>query len=342
MDARRIEPISRLRVAVLAISTGVALAILVIGLRWIRGRQAQPIGLRIATAPASPRATPVAALSELPGERLAPRTPEEWVFHLPLAQASSIFAIESGVTDYDPWCCARRVPNYDWSMPWPEHPRGLVRFTTNSLGLREDRELPATPAELRVLVVGDSHADGVCENSESFANLLELQLAQRTGRTTEVLNAANGGHSFLNYFGTWLRFREFRPQVLVVAVFGGNDFSGLMLPFLWLTGRACPPSSEWRDAQRLAAIELAPALVAQGIEQVETTRSFPRFLNEMALNAAWLCGEIGRSARAAGTELVVLYIPSPFEVTRLGQRPGEREVCELLDLKPRISRPPKP
>jgi hypothetical protein len=322
------------RLLALSLSSLLALIVLWLGARWVEARRIAPLAVRFGTKPPAARSAVLSGLAALPGERLAPRTPEEWAFHMTPEQAGAFFAFQAGLSEYDPWCFARRTANFDMDMPWPEHAGGRIRIRTNSLGLREDHELSDPPSELRVLVAGDSHTDGVCENAESFSNRLEALLARRSGRSTEVLNAGGGGHSCFNYFGTWLRFRGFQPKVLVVAVYGGNDLSELLGPFLWFTGRSWPAYLETRETRRAAALEAAPHLMAQGLDQVETVHAFPAEMREMARTAAWLCGEIQRSARAAGKELVLLYIPSPYEVGPAGARPFERKLCLDLGLAP--------
>jgi lysophospholipase L1-like esterase len=322
------------RIVALGASTVCALALLFVGLRWIRERREVPIVARVNAPPPPPRPVSLSAFAAIPGEHLAPRAPEEWAYYLAVEEVRAIYLIDPGSTQYDPWSCVRRVAGYAQPYRWPEHPAGGFWLRTNSLGLREDRELADPPAEWRVLVTGDSHTEGVCENAETFANLLEAELARRSGRSTEVLNAASGAHTVLNYFGTWLRLRDFRPRVLVVAVFGGNDFSNLLMPFLTLTGRACPPSNIGREARRLMGATRSAAVFCQIQEQVETTRSIPRLMHEVAREAARMCAEIARSARAAGTEVVVLYIPSPFEIGAQCATELEREVADLMELLP--------
>lgn len=320
------------RIATLAASSACALALLFAGQRWIRERREVPIVVHVNAQPPPPRPIAFKTFADLSGEHLAPRTPAEWAYFLSRDEARVMYQIDPGSTVYDPWSCVRRIGGYDEAYRWPEHPAGGFRMRANSLGLREDHELADPPAEQRVLVVGDSHADGLCANDETFANRLEAALARRSGRTTEVLNAASGGHTVINYFGTWLRLRDFRPRVLVVAVFGGNDFSNLLMPFLTLTGRDCPPSSAERIVRRTRAMKHSAPVFCQGQEQIETARSIPRLMIEVARESARMCAEIGRSARVVGTEVVVLYLPSPFEIGAQCATQIEREVADLMEL----------
>jgi hypothetical protein len=80
-------------------------------------------------------------------------------------------------------------PHAERRMQWPEHPRGEIVFRTNNLGFREDQDTaPRKPdGTVRIMVLGDSHTDGVVWNSESFPNLLE----QRLGPQVEVLSCGS-------------------------------------------------------------------------------------------------------------------------------------------------------
>jgi hypothetical protein len=193
-------------------------------------------------------------------------------------------------------------------------PQALVHLVTNSIGCREDHELDDPPRDLRVLVAGDSHACGVCNNDESMANRLEALLAAANpGRSVEVLNAALGGYSFVNYLGTLLRFRDFKPQVFVVAVFGGNDFGELLPMFLYTRGRQLPTMTTREDARRNAALALSSDVMGQGLSSIDNLRNWPDKKRVVASAAVQLFAEMRRICDEQGTQLIVVYIPCPFE-----------------------------
>lgn len=139
--------------------------------------------------------------------------------------AASFFPALDHSAVFDPHVYVRRKGGVDHRMRFPEHPDGGWRVRTNSEGLREDDEIRTEQPDVRILVGGDSHTDGLCPNEASFANVLEALLAdERPGETVEVLNTGTGAYHFYNYLGVLERFRELRPDLYVIAVYGGNDF----------------------------------------------------------------------------------------------------------------------
>ena len=138
----------------------------------------------------------------------------------------------------------------DW-IPWPtpiqsatripEHPRGYVEIRRNRQSLREDNEIPwrAPPGTRRIVCVGDSHTDGVCWNEESYPNRLESLLNSERGSSEphdasprgrfDVVNAGFGPSSPYQQLWAYERVhRRFRPDLLVVSFYAGNDLADLM------------------------------------------------------------------------------------------------------------------
>ncbi|MBK8177532.1 MAG: SGNH/GDSL hydrolase family protein [Planctomycetes bacterium] len=244
-----------------------------------------------------------------------PQDPRRWRYHLTEEEADRCFAfLGDPRRTYDPWVYCRDAGNLDDAFPRPEHPNRRFHWRTNSLGFREDHELDDPPRDLRVLVAGDSHTFGLCDNAESFSNLLEESLARaRPGRTVEVLNAGYGGYSFHNYLGTLLRLRSFAPQVAVVVVFGGNDFAELALLEAQFSGRPLPLRGP-RESERLnAALALSPDALGQGLNAADVVRCAPELQPLLVDRAVELCAEMQRVARAGGTQLIVAFLPSPFD-----------------------------
>jgi hypothetical protein len=150
------------------------------------------------------------------------------------------------------------------------------------------RRWPLTPEEvrglqqpaLRILVTGDSHTDGVCNNSESFTNLLEAELsAAHPGEAIEALNAGKGAYSFYNYLGVLERLLPLRPDVFVVAVYGGNDFvESLALRHTFEHG--APPTRASRRRKRCAGraslSSTSRPLSSRSIPKRSRSRSRPR------------------------------------------------------------------
>lgn len=114
-----------------------------------------------------------------------------------------------------------RSPDLRLPFPFADHPTGGFRVVTDARGLRRDGPIP--DGAPRILVLGDSHVDGVLDNADNLCALLESALA-RAGRNHAVLNGAVGGTTFINHLGALRRFADLRPAWVVVVVYGGNDF----------------------------------------------------------------------------------------------------------------------
>ena len=151
---------------------------------------------------------------ELERNRAQPQPGPKWIqnfpgstlkrFELTEERAQRLFPqIEHPWNRFDPLMYFGYEPDLHVRMKLEAHPDGFYWVTTNSLGLRREGEIAVQQPDLRILVAGDSHVDGVCNNSEAFPALLESALAaDRPGQVVEVLNAARGGQSPFNYLGT--------------------------------------------------------------------------------------------------------------------------------------------
>ncbi len=100
---------------------------------------------------------------------------------------------------------------------------------TNNLGLRRDTPtaLQKPPGGLRILVLGDSQSEGIVENAETYAALVESALGRV--RRTEVLNAATSGYSPLLSYLWWERYgASLQPDAVLLALYTGNDLGELL------------------------------------------------------------------------------------------------------------------
>src|SRR5262245_29536192 len=142
---------------------------------------------------------------------------------------------------YDPVATIVLRPDRNQSFDWPEHPAGRVTFRTNNLGFREDRATQLAKSGPRLLVLGDSHTEGQVNNDENLAHGLERLLqaqppecadgdsgAQDAPRF-EVLNAAVGGTGPHEYLGQLRKHLDLRPDVVIVVLYAGNDFSNALM-----------------------------------------------------------------------------------------------------------------
>jgi lysophospholipase L1-like esterase len=222
----------------------------------------------------------------------------------------------------------RRAPSTSYRQNWIEHADGGFHMRTNGLGLREDAELPLDP-DLRILVLGDSHTDGVVPNSESYANQLELLLSEGTAAgTVDVVNAGVGLYTFPNYLGATLKFLPLEPDVVIVGAFGGNDFGEVIRPWLALSDqRIEPPGEDYsRRLTRARAVEhegeRGAETLAQGFNQLAYFAESPERM-ETALEAAEAyLNETRAICERIEARLLVLLIPSPLD--------GDAETFETI------------
>ena len=248
--------------------------------------------------------------------------------------ARQLFPFPESRSVHDPDLIFKHVANLDRTTTWAEHPEGEWVLKTNEQGFREDGPSRLSEAEFSVLVAGDSHASGACNNRETFSALLEADLMESRGTpSVEVLNAACPGYSFYNYFGTVRRFAQDGPDVVVVTVYGGNDFYGVLKVHHWLRGTTYPPrrKSYWDRVN--AAREQSTSFLAQSLNQVLYFQEHPDQA-EVALEAALvlaqqtklLCDEIG-------ARLVYVYVPPAFEVGLPGIEEEVAALTQLLGLE---------
>ncbi len=131
------------------------------------------------------------------------------------------------------------TPHFARTVPIAEHRGRAVVFRTNNLGLRRDGDVAvAKPAgSARVLVLGDSQTEGIVDNQESYSAGLERALNAPPHHNDmpariEVLNAAVSGYSpLLEYL--WLRERglALQPDVIILALYVGNDVAELLMHY---------------------------------------------------------------------------------------------------------------
>ncbi|MFT5154323.1 MAG: hypothetical protein ACI841_004330, partial [Planctomycetota bacterium] len=137
--------------------------------------------------------------------------------------------LQHSSNQWDPLSYFGYPPNFDQVVEFSAHPDGRYRVKTNSLGMRRDSEPSPTKPDTRILVAGDSHADGVGTNAENFTTLLEGMFNEDAGPVvTEVLNACRGGGTPYTYLGTLEKFVDLKPDVFLVWFTGSNDFVDML------------------------------------------------------------------------------------------------------------------
>src|SRR5262249_37427697 len=80
---------------------------------------------------------------------------------------------EKDFYQFDPIAGFVHRPGYNSDMAWPEHSSGRLKIRTNNLGFRRDTDTVAELAgpHVRILVLGDSHTEGLVPNRETFSTL---------------------------------------------------------------------------------------------------------------------------------------------------------------------------
>ncbi|MCC6406285.1 MAG: hypothetical protein IT453_03895, partial [Planctomycetes bacterium] len=208
--------------------------------------------------------------------------------------------------------------------------REPIRVRINSHSLRGEDFPTAKPAgEKRVLVVGDSLTFGAgVDEDEAFPARLEQSLAA-AGAPARVVNAGVNGWACWHY-RRWLEARgfELEPDVLVVAVFFGNDMEGpRLLPrigpawlenalkrtatFDWLLAvyrdRLWKRMRAWRQGVSVAEVEAELAAYTGG---AENARSAEEQLEIWRAQAFPHLEALRDAARARGLPLFVALIPT--------------------------------
>lgn len=225
----------------------------------------------------------------------------------------------------------RRAGHKRW-FAFAEHPAGGVLMQANSMGFRGAEEVAETKPDLRILLTGDSHIDGVCAHEESCVSELERRLAQADRRRSiEVINAGTGAHCLFNYLGTFERFATLQPDVYIVVVYGGNDFvTTTLLDRHFRRSRPfkTKPYSIEIHARTPAIRSLMPQEFVQDIYFANNPEDLQRAIDV----SCSISVELDRLCSAQGTDLLFVYLPPPT----LGQPQHFQAERELLLSSARI------
>jgi hypothetical protein len=270
-----------------------------------------------------------------------PLAPDEAFLRWRLSEAEveALFEMKAPELEYDPDTYRRRKAHWEKYYRWPEHPDGGFTMRTNGAHLREDDEISETAPDLRILVTGDSHTDGVCNNSESYTNVLERQLREAyPGKRVEALNAGHGGFSFYNFLGVLHKYMETKPRVFIIGVFGGNDFAEALAPFHYLHGHRRPTAKGDYEVRLRVAEKIRDRAgfraLNQGFNQLVYFQQHPDQV-EIAYQAAeTVLREIQRVCDENGIRMIVVYIPPPADVQPERFDGLFDEVSEALALTP--------
>jgi len=216
---------------------------------------------------------------------------------------------------YDPEVYLRNRARLKVRRRSREHPAGGWDVVTNDLGFRGTRDLRRDRPDLRILVTGDSHIEGVLPAEENLTNVLEADLAGRhPDLEVEVLNAGKGAYSFFNYLGVIEKYSELEPEVFVMVVYGGNDFTDV-LPMARYFYRLPPQDHDPHLKQQLQKLARRNhGYVPQWLRQIVHFAHHPED-RELALHVAEAAAlEVARTCRRSGVEFVCVYLPPSMAV----------------------------
>lgn len=191
---------------------------------------------------------------------------------------------------------------------WGEHPKGEIHSATNNLGFRSDR--PTTMSKpkglRRILVLGDSHIDGVVDNQESVASLLERGLPG-----WEVLNAGCGYHGPFDYLEVARHFIDLDIDAYLVIPYLGNDlYAGLN----HVTKRNLLPRPQNYFTPLLKAEKIHPGAVAQSLNQAYFFLQLPFTFDLAIASSVSAIRSLFDFATKQGRQLLVVPLPTKLEV----------------------------
>ena len=250
-----------------------------------------------------------------------------------LELATKLFGLDHPYNRYDSQAYYTHELNLDLRRSFKEHPDGSWTMRTNAHAMRRDTEPDTTAPDLRVLVVGDSHVDGICNNAENLCAIAESALeAEYPNASIEILNAARGGHSPWNYLGVIEKHLALVPDVVVVTLFGGNDFTDVLLlahAFEGTISRGLTPASK---ARRKEALAKSRYVLGQGYGSLLFFKDRPAELDFALETTTRILDQIEQTCRDAGAELLLLYLPSPLSLHFADPPRGKPEVRAILEL----------
>ncbi|MFT4514339.1 MAG: hypothetical protein ACI89X_002923 [Planctomycetota bacterium] len=196
--------------------------------------------------------------------------------------------------------------------------QAVVKHRDANAFLRE-KPLPALADAERVMVVGDSHLDGVVSTADNLTTLLE-DAATEDNTPTAFLNAGCG---FYSLWQSVLRACDLiprhQPKVVVLLVFMGNDFIELdsqKMPHLDDELRHqqarvdAPPETTTARQKRVGMIEQYRWLFWQGLNQAMYLMDHPDRLPLLAKKAGHAIEHMEREAEAHDVRVLWALLPS--------------------------------
>jgi hypothetical protein len=200
----------------------------------------------------------------------------------------------------------------------------------NRFGFR-GKELPLVkqPHELRVLVLGDSFAEGIgVAEQDRFADVLERDLAAREQRPVVVIDVGQMATGPAGYVRNLAEFGvALAPDVVVMAVYVGNDFSTKIgAPRAPLRiAETIPPHARTDDRSWTGIFRLA--YLRRGIEQLVTGRTL--LFRPPARLSPWEVGYGRPISRQYFVDTLSLFGAKPEQLDAVTARMDPQLVAEF-------------
>jgi hypothetical protein len=214
-------------------------------------------------------------------------------------------------------------PGAQVEVLWDEHPTGRVLMRTNNMGFREDGDTDPKKGDdtVRILVTGDSHIDGVVDNSESFPNRLEALLNESGGIPKfEVINGGTGYYGPHHYSKFIDKYQSLAPDAFIVVIYSGNDFLDAVRSesdqdSAVAAGRDLGTWKRMVYFGRLAtARRISHGATSQGLNQAFFFKRFPK-LKEVSLKVTKReIGKMRDRCRSTGTDLYMVLLPVHWDM----------------------------
>jgi lysophospholipase L1-like esterase len=246
-------------------------------------------------------------------------------------------------------------------VAWKEGPRGYMVLRTNNLGFREDAPTAVrSGAGVRVLVFGDSHTDGVVENPQSFPHQAERML-DSSGVKAELINAGIGHTSVYQQSLHLRRLLYLNPDAVVFTLYAGNDYMEILwkhLPHLAVEADRVveepalerPMTDQWIDhsiiLRVLRRLDTRPRARAerrnryamwQSLAQAELFQREPNKFDTAAQLHRHVFGDLKRLAAAGRFRLLMVILPTKYQVEYASCAEDFQEMEALLDLDSTLS-----
>ncbi|MBI4446171.1 MAG: SGNH/GDSL hydrolase family protein [Acidobacteria bacterium] len=221
-------------------------------------------------------------------------------------------------------------PHAERVLNWPEHPLKKIVMKTNNLGFREDADTVVRKAsQVRVLMTGDSHTDGVVFNHESVSNRMEQLLNKKSGAVNyEILNGGTGYFGPFNYRQFIRRFDFLSPDAYIVVFYSGNDFMDAVREL-----EQPRRSLRYRRALRRASGENNGA-VAQALNQIYYFQNFPEMQKAALDRSEKFLRDLQAYCREKRIGLEVIFLPTKVDLEWHTDVSRLRNCMRILGINP--------